>query len=226
MTEEHERRTALTALLREAAAGHHEAFAAVDGADPDWPLWYAEFLHSRLGALLERSLTRADVVRLLMNCEDIRAAEAPDAEWAPWTAERLLLADGRHDVPPGSPGVTGLGGVFFKARDPDRLRAWYRDQLGVPVGEDGSVMFRWRAADDGAEDGVTVWGPFDETTDYFEPSEKPFMINFRVAALDVLLERLRAAGVTVDERVDDYPYGRFGWCMDPEGNRIELWEPR
>lgn len=116
--------------------------------------------------------------------------------------------------------VTGIGGVFFKARDRAAMIAWYREHLGMEPGEHGSVMFHW-----GDQGGVTIWGPFEHDTDYFNPSTAPFMINYRVDDLDALLARLRAAGVTVDNKVEEYDYGRFGWIMDPEGNRLELWEP-
>ena len=117
--------------------------------------------------------------------------------------------------------VTGIGGVFFKARDRAAMIAWYREHLGMEPSGFGSVAFHWA----GERNGVTVWGPFEPDTKYFEPSTAPFMINYRVDDLDALLERLRAAGVTVDDKVEEYDYGRFGWIMDPEGNRLELWEP-
>ena len=116
--------------------------------------------------------------------------------------------------------VTGIGGVFFKTRDRAALIAWYKEHLGIDPSEHGSVAFQWNDPN-----GVTVWGPFDHDTDYFDPSSAPFMINYRVDDLDGLLAKLRAAGVTVDDKVEDYDYGRFGWIMDPEGNRLELWEP-
>jgi len=121
--------------------------------------------------------------------------------------------------------VTGIGGMFFKCEDPIALAQWYRDTLGFAIEEGGAVVFSW--GDDPQPDGTghTVWGPFAKDTQYFEPSEKPFMVNLRVDDLDGMLERLRAAGATVDEKTEDYPYGRFGWFMDPEGNRVELWEP-
>jgi len=121
--------------------------------------------------------------------------------------------------------VTGLGGIFFKARDPRRLTAWYRDHLGIAAGEDGAVVFRWRDLENRESVGTTVWAPFEEDTKYFEPSRAPFMINYRVADLDAMLAQLRDAGVAVDERIETSEYGRFGWVMDPEGNRIELWQP-
>jgi catechol 2,3-dioxygenase-like lactoylglutathione lyase family enzyme len=119
--------------------------------------------------------------------------------------------------------VTGIGGVFFKARDPKALRAWYREHLGMDVQDWGGTTFRW--ADDGHAEGVTAWTIFPETTDYLNPSTSPFMINYRVRDLAALLDVLRAEGCTVDDRLDESEFGKFGWVMDPEGNRIELWEP-
>jgi catechol 2,3-dioxygenase-like lactoylglutathione lyase family enzyme len=118
--------------------------------------------------------------------------------------------------------VTGLGGVFFKADDPERLYGWYEKHLGLKR-EEGGVNFRWRDID--GADGKTVWAIFDKDTKYFDPSRAPFMMNFRVDDLDALLEQLRAQGVWIDEKREDWDYGRFAWVMDPEGNRIELWEP-
>ena len=121
--------------------------------------------------------------------------------------------------------VTGIGGVFFKARDAKALSAWYREVLGLETEPGGPVTFVW--SDDPQPDGSgrTIWAPFREDTDYFNPSENPYMINFRVDDLDGMLACLREAGAEVDDKVEDYVYGRFGWAMDPEGNRIELWEP-
>jgi len=121
--------------------------------------------------------------------------------------------------------VTGIGGVFFKARDAEALSAWYGEVLGLKTEPGGPVTFMW--SDDPQPDGGgrTIWAPFREDTDYFNPSEKSYMINFRVDDLDGVLARLRDAGAEVDEKVETYDYGRFGWAMDPEGNRIELWEP-
>lgn len=121
--------------------------------------------------------------------------------------------------------VTGIGGVFFKARDADALRAWYRDRLGVPVEGWGGWAWSWRDAGDASRMGVTVWSCFKGDTKYFDPSPQPFMVNYRVANLDRMLAQLREAGCTVDDRVTEEENGRFGWVMDPEGNRIELWEP-
>lgn len=121
--------------------------------------------------------------------------------------------------------VTGIGGIFFKAKDPGRLQEWYRTHLGIAPKPHGTVMFEWREKDEPDRVGFTVWGPFPDDTRYFDPSPAPFMINYRVADLDALLAKLREEGVEVDDRVEEYEYGRFGWVMDPEGNRIELWEP-
>ena len=117
--------------------------------------------------------------------------------------------------------VTGLGGIFFKARDPKALGEWYAKHLGLPVSDFGGAMF----AEDEKRPGCTLWTPFKQDTENFKPSTKEFMINFRVDDLHALLAQLRSEGVQVDTKVDDSEYGRFGWCMDPEGNRVELWEP-
>src|SRR5262249_3158654 len=101
---------------------------------------------------------------------------------------------------------------------------WYAEHLGVPV-EHGHAAFGWRREDDPARSGMTVWSPFAKDTKYFAPSEAPFMINYIVDDLDAVLAALRAEGVTVDEKRDEHEFGKFGWAMDPEGNRIELWEP-
>jgi predicted enzyme related to lactoylglutathione lyase len=122
--------------------------------------------------------------------------------------------------------VEGLGGVFFKADDPESLYAWYEKHLGLARGSSGTPMFHWREDAEPDRRAETVWALFPAGTKYFAPSTKPFMLNYRVKNLDAVLASLRAGGVQVDDRVEDYPYGRFGWLTDPEGNRIELWEPR
>ena len=119
--------------------------------------------------------------------------------------------------------VTGLGGVFFKSNDPKRLYAWYEQHLGLKQ-EAGGVFFRWREKESD-QPGTTVWALFPRDTKYFGPGDAPFMLNYRVDRLDELLAALRAAGVSVDDRREDSEYGRFAWITDPEGNRIELWEP-
>ena len=121
--------------------------------------------------------------------------------------------------------VTGLGGVFFKSRDPQTLGAWYRRHLGVEVEEGGWAVFRWREREDPSRAGETVWALFDAGSDYFGRPDQRCMINYRVADLDRVLAELRAEGVSVDERVEATADGRFGWITDPDGNRIELWQP-
>lgn len=121
--------------------------------------------------------------------------------------------------------VTGLGGVFFKCRDKAALMDWYAKHLGVDASGHGAWMFQWREAQEPGRKGMTVFGFFDPDTDYFKPSERDVMFNFRVDDLDAVLAALRAEGVEVDDKVEEYDYGRFGWIMDPEGRRIELWEP-
>ncbi len=118
--------------------------------------------------------------------------------------------------------VLGMGGVFFKSRDPQALAAWYREHLGVPIeaGQTYGTLTSSAAAEQ------TVWSAFPADTDYFGSSPAPFMFNYRVRNLDAMLAQLRAAGARVEDRVEDYDYGRFGWATDPEGNRFELWEPR
>jgi catechol 2,3-dioxygenase-like lactoylglutathione lyase family enzyme len=119
--------------------------------------------------------------------------------------------------------VTGIGGIFFKSSDPRALAAFYRDHLGMDPSFEHGVVFRWR--EEGGQGGSTVWSPFAADTRYFEPSRAPFMINLRVRDLDKMLTQLRAAGVAVDEKIEASEFGRFGWFMDPDGNRVELWQP-
>ncbi|MGN6514106.1 MAG: VOC family protein [Lysobacteraceae bacterium] len=122
------------------------------------------------------------------------------------------------------PRVHGIGGVFFKARDPAALAAWYARHLGFPVSEWGGAQFDWRRADDGREAG-TAWAPFPEDTGYFAPGEKPYMLNLRVDDLDGLLQALRAEGCQVLDRREDGELGAFGYVVDPEGTLLELWQP-
>ncbi|MBQ0930517.1 VOC family protein [Ideonella alba] len=120
--------------------------------------------------------------------------------------------------------VTGIGGIFFKARDPQALAAWYRTHLGLAVDGWGGVAFRW-ADDNPAGAGTTIWTPFKDDTAYFAPSTAPFMVNFRVEDLHGLLAALRAEGCQVLDKVEESEYGKFGWVLDPEGNKLELWQP-
>ena len=122
------------------------------------------------------------------------------------------------------PRVTGIGGIFFKAKDPTALKAWYSKNLGIRVGSFGS-NFEWHQGMDSTKKGFTIWAPFKETTQYFLPSEKQFMINYRVEGLDQLLVQLKAAGILPADSLQKTNYGNFIHLMDPEGNKIELWEP-
>ena len=118
--------------------------------------------------------------------------------------------------------VLGIGGVFFKARDPKALAAWYREHLGIPVEADQA----YGSLASGAAGEQTVWSTFPADTTYFGSGLAPFMVNYRVRDLDAMLAQLRAAGARVEDRVEDHEYGRFGWAVDPEGNRFELWQPK
>lgn len=114
--------------------------------------------------------------------------------------------------------VDGIGGVFFRSHDPDAIRAWYAEHLGIDM-EDFGTVFTAKEGDQ------TVWAPFKQDTDYFGAPEQQLMVNFRVRDLDAMLRQLREAGVEVLEHVEEHEYGRFGWAIDPEGHRFELWEP-
>ena len=119
--------------------------------------------------------------------------------------------------------VTGLGGFFFKTADPKKTKEWYRKHLGIPSNEYG-WSFLWQ--DSEGNPGRTEWSPMKDDTPYFEPSKKQFMMNFRVEDLEGLLEVLKEEGVQIVGEMETYSYGKFGWIMDPEGNKVELWEPR
>ena len=117
--------------------------------------------------------------------------------------------------------VTGIGGIFFRARDPAALAQWYRDHLGLPI-EEGQTYGPLTSRAAGEQ---TVWSAFPSDTDYFGPGSPALMINYRVRDLDGMLAQLRAAGAEVEDRVEEHDFGRFAWARDPEGNRFELWEP-
>jgi predicted enzyme related to lactoylglutathione lyase len=121
--------------------------------------------------------------------------------------------------------VTGIGGIFFKAKDPEAVTNWYQKHLGISVDEQTGVSFQWRDKENPERIGRTVWSPFPENTTYFDPSKSSFMLNFRVDNLDEILASLKAQGVQVIDKVEEYEYGRFDWILDPEGNKVELWEP-
>ncbi len=122
--------------------------------------------------------------------------------------------------------VTGIGGIFIKARDPVALREWYRVHLGVPVQSWGGASFDWVTPENPGGVGTTAWNISPMSSDYFAPSTSPFMVNYRVKELHALLALLREEGCAVDAKgVEESEFGKFGWVIDPEGNKVELWEP-
>ena len=121
--------------------------------------------------------------------------------------------------------VTGIGGIFFKARDPVALRGWYRKHLGIEVQDWGGAAFAWTDEAGNPTAGSTIWSISSSDGDYFAPSRSSFMINYRVADLAALLEMLRREGCDVVDETDSSEFGKFGWVIDPEGNKVELWEP-
>ena len=120
--------------------------------------------------------------------------------------------------------VTGIGGVFFKCKDPNKIKDWYKTHLGFDTGQYGT-SFEWLESADPTKTGITQWSPFSETENYFDPSTKGFMINYRVENLVDLVEQLKKEGVTIVDKIETYDYGKFVHIMDIEGNKIELWEP-
>ena len=121
--------------------------------------------------------------------------------------------------------VTGIGGIFFQAKDPVALRDWYRRHLGIDVQEWGGAAFSWSGADGKPIGGTTVWNIGETGNEYYAPGTAPFMVNYRVADLRALVAALRAEGCSVLEKTEESEYGKFGWVIDPEGNKVELWEP-
>lgn len=120
--------------------------------------------------------------------------------------------------------VTGIGGIFFKSKNPKQTQDWYRKHLGIQSGKYGGT-FEWRHAGDPDKKGYTAWSIFDSETSYTDPSSKEFMINYRVHDLEALLKILKEEGVKVIGEIEEHEYGKFGWIMDPDGVKIELWEP-
>jgi predicted enzyme related to lactoylglutathione lyase len=137
-------------------------------------------------------------------------------------AFRSMTVDDSHAGTAGK--VTGIGGIFFKCKDPKKLREWYKTHLGFITNPYGAV-FEWRQGADSSKKGFSQWSPFNEKTKYFEPSAKDFMINYRVENLEALVEQLRKDSVTVTDKIESVEYGKFVHIMDLEGNKIELWEP-
>lgn len=120
--------------------------------------------------------------------------------------------------------VTGLGGVFFKSENPTKINEWYSKHLGINAGQYG-FMFEWRQKENPEMPGTTSWSAFKQDTDYFDPSKKSYMFNYRVENLVELLKLLKEEGVQIVGEMQEFEYGKFAWIMDPEGNKIELWEP-
>jgi predicted enzyme related to lactoylglutathione lyase len=120
--------------------------------------------------------------------------------------------------------VTGIGGVFFKCKDPNAVKEWYKTHLGLDAGPYGA-SFEWYQDAEGTKKGLTQWNPFPETTKYFEPSTKDFMINYRVENLEALVEELKKNGVTIADKIETYDFGKFVHIIDVEGNKVQLWEP-
>ena len=121
--------------------------------------------------------------------------------------------------------VTGIGGIFFKSKDAPALHEWYKRHLGIDVQEWGGAAFLWADAAGKPTGGTTIWSISPENADQFEPSNAPFMINYRVEDLDALLTLLKEEGCNVLDKTDDSEFGKFGWVIDPEGNKVELWQP-
>lgn len=120
--------------------------------------------------------------------------------------------------------VTGIGGIFFKCKDPKKMTEWYQKHLGLDTNPYGAT-FEWYEGADSTKKAQTQWSPFAENTKYFEPSAKDFMINYRVENLEALVEELKKEGVTIVDKIETYDYGKFVHILDAEGNKVELWEP-
>jgi predicted enzyme related to lactoylglutathione lyase len=120
--------------------------------------------------------------------------------------------------------VTGIGGIFFKCKDPKKMTEWYQNHLGLNTNPYGAT-FEWYEGTDSTKKGQTQWTPFPETTKYFEPSTKDFMINYRVENMEALVEELKKSGVTIVDTIETVDYGKFVHILDAEGNKVQLWEP-
>src|SRR5215203_4022248 len=138
-------------------------------------------------------------------------------------AFRALITEGAIDQP-SLKKATGIGGIFFKCKDPRKMREWYKTHLGLNTNQYGAV-FEWRQGTDTAKKGFTQWSPFTDKTKYCEPSTKDYMINYRVENLEGLIDQLRKDSVTIVDKIETVEYGKFVHIMDIEGNKLELWEP-
>lgn len=121
--------------------------------------------------------------------------------------------------------VTGIGGIFFKAKDAPALQAWYKRHLGIDVQEWGGTAFSWSDSNNKPVGGTTIWAVSSEESDQFAPSQAPFMINYRVEDLKAVVAVLKTEGCNVLDKIDESEFGKFAWVIDPEGNKVELWQP-
>jgi predicted enzyme related to lactoylglutathione lyase len=121
--------------------------------------------------------------------------------------------------------VIGIGGIFIKSKDPQALREWYRKHLELDIQDWGGLAFEWHRPATAGRTRYTIWSVMEESSNYFAPSKASFMVNYMVEDLHSVLGSLRAEGCEVDERTEESEFGKFGWVMDPDGNRVELWEP-
>jgi predicted enzyme related to lactoylglutathione lyase len=119
--------------------------------------------------------------------------------------------------------VTGIGGIFYKVKDQEAHKAWYKEHLGIESDQYGG-KFAWRNDEDPNQRGLTAWSPFPSDTGYFKPSAQDFMINYRVDDLEALMKELKKAGVEIVGEMESFDYGKFAWIMDPDGYKVELWE--
>lgn len=122
--------------------------------------------------------------------------------------------------------VTGVGGIFFKCKDPKKMTAWYEKNLGLSANSWGGATFRWYEDKDSTKKGQTLWQPFPDSTTYFAPSTNNFMIDYRVDNLDALIAEFKKNGVTIVDTIQTVDFGKFLHILDPEGNKVELWEPK
>lgn len=137
-----------------------------------------------------------------------------------FTTHQVISVKSTHNMKK----VTGIGGIFFKCKEPDKMKAWYKTHLGLDTDKYGT-SFEWREVHDSTKKGFTQWSPFSEKSTYFAPSTKDFMINYRVENLEALVNDLKKEGVTITDSIETVEYGKFVHIMDIEGNKIELWEP-
>jgi predicted enzyme related to lactoylglutathione lyase len=217
-------RRLLGALLdRAAGLGCTEAWVATEiGNAP------ARSLYGTAGGIEDDEPAAVYVYPLAHRLAQTGAAAAPEGRRV---APRLPAGGARRTL--GDSGVeegrmkrvTGIGGIFFHAKDPVGLRAWYRDHLGIDVQDWGGAAFSWSDADGRPTGGTTIWSVGAADGTHFAPSTSSFMINYRVADLHALVRVLRAEGCNVLEKIEESEYGKFAWVMDPEGNKVELWEP-